>query len=729
MGQELPEFVATTQIQPAPVVSNAPIFTAYSNLFRQISQTTAKDQAISQAADLNANKLIAGADIAPNINRIFQDSTKTLNNDSINKFNAGVSGYSKGLMSTVSPANRPYILNMLSHQVSVASQRLIGQVDKRNNIQGFEQFDHTFNQFQNQMANAARSGDEPGALSFRGQAQQLAQDAVDNGLLTGVQFKNYLSNADEMLHKQTALGNFNKMLIKGQGEEGIRQFQASKSYDKVLSPIQKESVVQEMRRLLKEHTQNIELQQGTIEDTKKDLLLQARMSGQVDSNRMALVEEAEMNRPGVFTSFKRQVDLNKVQHQLVQRTDGMTLGEMQQFQNQLLEPLSAEELAQPGAAQLSAMRQSAAHDVQNRQKELSNDPALAIEHSATYQKQVKQFQKFGTGDLVAQKYKQMTQRGVPESQQTPFDNATSSAMVSEIRTLGPEQGLQLLTRTKAQYGGKFPGVLRGLVRNGLPEEFPMAIGLQNIPQSEPYLPDMLEAWTPGFKSTLGSQTNSAVSGQLSDLMQPFVSSLNAASSANLKQQGAVEQNVNQYAQLILMKKGFSQDNPPSSRDLENAANDAFTRVIGNRYSEITNNFRVPATVDPAAVSLMNKNMEQKLATSDFKELQAANPLLSKGFIKAQDFKDRILTGHWVTTPDEQGMAWVDPLGRVMRLTNGQPFGYKFKDMNNPQFLAELAKVPPKPGVVRQALRETIGIGFPQFSLLAGALESRTDGAF
>jgi len=728
MGQELPEFVATTQIQPAPVVSNAPIFMAYSRLFNQVSQTINKDAQVAEAANLNANKLIAGADIAPNINRISQDSTRPLNNNSINRFNAAVSGYSKGVMATVPRANRPYMTAMLTHASTIASQRIIAQVDKRNNIKGFEQYDHTFNQLQNQMANSARSGDEPGALTFRGQAQQLAQDAVNNGLLTGVQFKNYISNMDEQLHKQTALGNFNKMLIKGQGQEGIQQFQASKSYDKVLSPLQKESVVQEMRRLLKEHTQNIELQQGTINDTKKDLLLQARMSGQVDSNRMALVEESEMNRPGAFTSFQRQVDLNKIQHQMVARTDGMTLGEMKQFQNQQLEPLSAKELAQPGAAQMLAMRQATAHDIQNRMKELSNDPALAIEHSATYQKQVAQFQKFGTGDLVALKYKQMTQRGVPESQQTPFDNATSSALVSQIRALGPEQGLQQLTTLKAQYGDKFGGVMRGLMRNGLPESFSMAIGLQNLPKSEPYLPDMLEAWGPGFKSILDTKTSSALSDSLSDLTQPFVSSLNAASSANLKQQIAVEQNLKQYGQLILMKKGFDQSNPPSTSDIQSAANDAFTRVIGNRYSEITNNFRVPAFVDPAAVSLMNKNMEQKLATSDFKQLQADNPLLSKGFIKAQDFKDRILTGHWVTTPDEQGMAWVDPLGRVLRSTNGQPFGYKFKDLNNPQFLAELAKVPKKPSETGRIISEILGFE-PSPASLVGSLESRSDGAF
>ncbi len=755
----IPRFVSNQSIEPGPVTSTADVFDSLKKLFSAgITQQAKKAGARAgenldfsptlgitpsskafNEAGIRANRYAVGADVITKSDQLKKEFANNVQGpETLTEYKDTFQTYANTILDSVPTENRGYTKNLLINQGRRGEALIAKKLKDQSNVQGMEEFYGMYHAYFNEMSNSAAESSETSqqsAVNYYGRLNNMIADANKAGIIGDKTAVDLDRSAQQELQKQNVMGQYRASTDK---LGFIQKFSESKKYDKVFSAGQKQTIESNLFALNKKDERIQGINAADINQQKNDLKLQAKRGVQLDHQEFTNVVNFD---PANENNLRRQLEQQAQIGANVREHKFAPLGQMDAVINNLSQPISDKEAAKPGAAENQATRKAIANELTQVKHQTLKDPGEAAMQDPAVQEKIQQydtanpFNPTQTNELTYQATRQqhiqqmvianLQSRGFPEGNIKAIPNAEASEINSNINRAGFEGGLSILNNLQKVSGPTWKYVHQSLVANGLSKDMQFAQGLQAIPKSEVNMGAIQESFTLSNADaekaiTGGSKTISAINTAVTSNpgMVSFLATLNSAKSPNLAEQAKMISSVQSLAYVYYIRgdaEGKGKD------DETTAAKAAYETLLGNRYSEVNNTYRVPENVDPTAVRDMIKIKDKKLSKMDFKVLGTANPALSLSFRKGTDFRDAIRGGHWVSDPTDQNRwVYVAIDGRAVQLEDGKDLSFTTSDLTDPQFLSAAKAVTVTP-LTTAALGQSL-----QFGLGAGALRQFED---
>jgi hypothetical protein len=718
----LPRFIASTPIQPGPIVSTASVFDKLAKTFGSVVTATGArigaqvgenlgfkptlaitpaTKAFNQAG-LQANKYAVAADITVHSQDLLDEFGTNVNGpESLQAYQKTYQQYANDLLNTVPVENRGMTRNLLINQGMRGAAKISKKLQAQSTAEGLGNFYSAYSSFYNEMSNTARqpsAASQQSALGYYGTISNLLSDARNTGMISAKTEVDLRLKAQKEIQRQNVYGQYQATPDK---LKFIQNFAKSNKYDKAFSAPEKDVITKSLISFNKTQGRIDGINQVDIDNQLDDLKLQAKEGISVNPQELTNVVNWDPTKEkNIATQLNQEAQIGVTTRQFQHDS----LGNIQQQIASLSEPLSKKEAAKPGAAQLVAMRTVIANNLTRTLRETLKDPAQAAFEDPAVQDKIQTWENEnpfrGPEDQATYQMKRnqavqsiivnnLKTRGFAEGKIHAISNANALQFIGQINKGGFEDGLNILGALRQESGPNWKYAYQSLIANGLSQKMQMAVGLQRIPASEVNLGAVQQSFDlkqSDISKLIPANIQSSIKANFdaNSRIQTAFDSLNAGKTQNLPQQAALRQSILNLA-YVLYEQGDA--NGRGKDDPAGAVNSSFNILYGNRFSEINQNYRVPLAVDGSEVRAMIKAQNARMNLLDFKALKGANPALSKHFIKATDLQDAIRKGKWVSDPTDQN-RWtrVAVDGRVVNLENGQPWAFTTKDLLNPQIL-------------------------------------------
>lgn len=713
MANELPQYKASNEIRPAPVVNAgepfqklAGLLDTFSNKRIQEAQVTANmkaaDQGEAAGFDMNfkpatgssqvdiaynqagkkANRLLVGADVSANIQRIQADilSNPNFNPQTAQKeFASAVQGYAEGTLPNISETSRPFAQNMIKYHAMQADSAIQKHIAAGTSAMVSADIMMTTYQFHMDSMNAANQGNHDAAMALSGQARQAVLLGVQTGKISPAYAASYMKNMKEDIVEQTYLGQFSRAVDTGKTAEFLESFDKHSHSD--LDPLKVQTIRSKMNGILqaKQQTENL---------TNVSLNVQAADNVTRAGQGLPLNQEAEQKLAALAPTAYKDHQLNIQQAQ-------KSFADTQSLYNvpidkradvmQNLKP----DFAKPGASKALVNYANIAKVNAQQMQLMQKDPgAYTVSPNNPIYKSIftqyqttKDFNEYNTNILAYQ-----SSMGIPSDKQRLLPNDKAAGLVSQITNADYLTGLNQLKSLQMQYGKNMTNVMKSLTEQKLPKTYNMLMGMQDIPKSAAAVPDAIQAFNlaegkiPGgkgneldtlFKTSGGDPKT--ITANVSSKMHDWLATTNAYSSMSGEAQSEYISGVTNLAKFYVSK----------GVDEKAAIQKSYDALIGNKYEQIEGTYRIPHGLNPSMVKTAMTLKDQSLKGFDAQTLKTANPYLSEKYLGERNLKDAIQAGHWVSMPDDSGWMRVDVNGLQVKDKTGKPFAITIDELMSP----------------------------------------------
>lgn len=718
MAQELPEYKASVQVNPAPVANAGEPFQRLSSALETFSMKRAAQQqqvANMQAAqageeagyNLNyqpasggsetdmvynraarrANRLAVGADVGANISRI---QSQILNNPNFNpatamgEFSHAVEGYSQGLMANIPKSSQPYAQNLLKYHVASAANAIDNHVAGATKAGLFVDGYQINEQFVNEATNAAFKGDANAAGVMFGQFTQNVKNNVVAGIYSPGYAAQLIHNGHTQLIYNTYLGQAQRAIDGGQIDKFYEGFQKHDFTKDGLNEQEWQSLNARVFGMVSTARRNKEMTGVSINEGIKDNVARASQGYATDPN----VDRDMLLYPEKMPEYKAAMDAAKTINSATKGLHDVSIDKRQDIMNSFAPDPNKSGFAHGLVAYNQIQKIS-----EQQQHLMMDDPAAYTQQSPLYKSIVEKYQQTKdfdayNNDILAYQ----TSMGIPQDKQSIMPHQQASGLVGKIRSADYDNGLTMLTQLQASYGKNSQMMMKSLTKNGLPKTYNMLIGMQNIPKSAPAVPDAIQAFNlaegkvPGGKGNEletifknSGKDGKALSAEVAKQVSPWINSTSNYSSMSGAAQAEYIAGVTNLAKFYAAKGDSVKD----------AATKAYSALIGNKYEVIDDTYRVPKGIAPNLVKASMMEKDRELSSFNFQELRSANPYLSKQYLSDRQYSDAVLKGHWVSLPDDTGYARVDVNGLPVKDKSGNLFKLTNQDLITPKYTAAL----------------------------------------
>jgi polyhydroxyalkanoate synthesis regulator phasin len=752
----IPHYTSTANVQPGPLVDASPIYNALASVFGNVAKTAnnalqqranvaAQDQGfeagmapnfkpsdsmgeaaqVYNQAGLQAQKLTLGAEIGSKVNDLYNEASQNLSEGSIATYNAALQGYGQSILNNTPAQNKPYIQALLLQHGTQGAQRLQTELVNRNKIFAYGQGMQTLQSWQTQAENAAANGNQGAATAYYTQAQKMADSLVAGGMMPKGAYASLQVQGKKQLLTADVIGQYQTAANQGKGQDFIQSFLSSKAYDAVLSPMDKESLINRMKTIEKTKLQAAGITNETISNLKKNVVFQAQNGQTPSAQDIATINAYD---PDNSQNLANDISLGSYTHSLVQNGISSTIGDMQATVKEL-NTVSPDELQGDNALKISLAKKAAAQQIQQYITQFPKDPMGTLQSNPNYkqmtqsaiqdtltpdgQTAVNQFVQNGPiaiptsadGVAAVQNYIQKSApailslqkyQGIDPTKMSLISNAQAAQIVSQVRSLPAAQQVQTLNNLQQVYGQYSQYVFPKLVEQGLPQASNLLVAMQNNPQSVGMIPAAMQAF-----STPTNQLQKALPDGVksTDILTQVKSNLgdyiNSLQGYNGLSASLIDNTYKQVNQLALQL--VAQGEAPNK-----AAQDAASALINNHYQFSTFNghtYRVPYNVDKNLVNQATGYMKNlvavnginsiKVPTYFYPDLQQNDPELRKNLY----LQESVAQGYVVTNSDDSGLTFVDRYGAPVTTANNQRISVSFSDIANPssEFRQTLAK--------------------------------------
>lgn len=310
--------------------------------------------------------------------------------------------------------------------------------------------------------------------------------------------------------------------------------------------------------------------------------------------------------------------------------------------------------------------------VTERNKQLSNDPALYSMKSGNVQGAFELYQASGDGKSYAiATTSEQLRLGVPNEYLSVMGKKQASAIVAEYNQ-GGEDAATMLAQLKQQFGDYFPIVMRDLNRAGLSPHASLVSVLDGAPAT--YLSQADKA---GYK-VMADNVGKDNLKDIKDLSKAYIDD-NFTNTVNGTPSGiAMKNQMNKSLELLSMYY-LDSGMVDSASD---ASEKAYDGLINSRYT-FQDNYRVPTKVgnyEPDSIKIENSLDALMDGVMDLDLMPPFDPSMPEEQ-RLEVYKLR-LQPKWQTRGDDAGVELVDQNQQAVLTSDGQKIFYPWQELED-----------------------------------------------
>jgi len=704
------------------------IFTASSNLARNVTNSLVGQEAKKQGemaglnpgyqsineigyaskvfnqAALSANRLNNSATGFETLTTLYQNYKNNVDEKSVLDYENKATELVKGIVDTTPIENKLYVRNVLTHDFLKNKNSLLTDLRARQKQDALVNLTQSFDENTNKMENSAASGDLHLASVLRANLTNSLGSAYNAGILSGTGYANKVDAINKKFYTYDALGRYqnllndpNKSVEQKVGE--ARKYEESllnnSQTNSLLNPVQKHSLQIQMKSIFNNFSQDLGVSAKNANYELQQLKKQAFDNGQVDSAKWDLLQN--ILPPEKIQQSQSYFDYATAAH-----------NELNLYTN--ANPLQMQELRQTASANLanidysqngSIEQQKVLSETIKRMDEIAKtkylDPVSLISKDPGYLAVVNANRIDPVNNPETNKLKYMVAKqmewGLDQNQLSVGSKKFSALQAKQINSMEPIDAVNSLNQLKGQIGDPFlfNVKLRDLKRNGLKNDYSIALAMNQNPETNQFTED--------FVSSI-SLPNTDIKKQLSDKNLKY-------NDVQYQVEGALRDELSNFeAQGINKVETVSQLLGPATKyasyqiltgensRISKAAQTAVDRIVSNQYHKIGYNSSqvlVPKfdyygnKINPSDTQAILKIQMEKMLNSELAIPQTKDKELNQ--IAMQNYKNNILgLGRWQQDGDTR-MVYMDVHNRPVKIKT--PEGYKpmtvdFTDLGNPQ---------------------------------------------
>lgn len=695
--QNLPEYQESAAVQPVQFVS---MQSAQDDIQKRISgfvdkfsnfaagqERALKSEALKQQEEAKqAEREQAIVIVSQNYDRLKQEQLNNPDQLSVAKFDAKSDGFNSGFITNISKANQGYVQDLMSaHQIS-GRDEISGVVRAQGkNIQE-ENFIESYGEQRKQLQLLAQSGAL--AIGVNGKPQinpdtgqpitaaevmekqmvSSARSFVANGG-SGSLGGNLINSIKDDRTQAEAIGQITRKLQTGDAN-GAKEIEKNIIADPKITPDQKRSIEIEASRLHSIFKIGTDISKASARDNMEGAIEQVSNGNwNINDPRFAQARAGMLDAGedvGDFDNRARAASLSSQYTKAIREAS----------------PDQQREIA----SKFDASPNDSAQDVKikeyaraNIDKIISSSNALTkSDPVAEYNKtQVSQGVKTIASTMPANQDGQtrfnvidgrmawQNAKNIPVEEQKPLSNDEARQISTNISSAQSIPDKLNIINSAIQGVGKYqPQLLKQLKKVGVPEEVFALTNLDKIPQSAPYINELMATFNSkrAIIDQMKAKDKSAqsdIKNKVTDTLGDFLNTIpNTPDGINYKND--VVETVSMASLGHVYQTGADKD-----KAVELMAK----TLYGNRFSMINGKIRVPYDVD---------------ADIAMKAVKASNDEIQNTKYSQKSEKLNTLAGHWESYGDNSGVYWVD--------NKDTPTGSKVKwsDLNDPT--SEISKL-------------------------------------
>lgn len=335
--------------------------------------------------------------------------------------------------------------------------------------------------------------------------------------------------------------------------------------------------------------------------------------------------------------------------------------------------VEAERVTGPEDFQTQAKQESLIlRAVSERNKQLSQDPALYSMKSGNVQEAFESFQATGDGKSYAEATTaEQSRLGVPGEYLSVFSKSQAEAMVKNYNE-GGEDAFDMINDLKNQFGDYFPVVMRDLNRAGLSPHASLVSVLE--PSTGNYLSLADKAGYKTMSDNIGKDNLTDIKDNTKALLEDrFFDTLNGTPSG-ISMKNQVQKSTELLA-MYYLDSGMIDD-------AGDAADKAYEDVINSRYT-FQDTYRVPVKVgsyNPDSARIETSLDSLMDTVSDMDLMPPYDPSLP--YDQRLEVYRMRLNPKWQTRGDDAGVELVDQNQQAVLTSDGQKIFYTWQELED-----------------------------------------------
>lgn len=631
------------------------------------------------------------AQIVVNANQQYekfkQNSLDNLSLDSTDKFKTTTDAWNKGFLSTVSKYNQNFTLEHLSSlQVGAGNEIATRQRELSKNILLENSVEYV-----NTMQKNILLDDQSGAIAYNDKGKALTDPKGNpikkadvetqqlNGYLRGLTSQgisgsfiaNTINSVKDARVPAQYIGAYADKMQSGD-IDGAKKLEQSLVTNKNLTWEQKRTIEIELGRIHGIFKTGEEVSKASLKDNLEGTLEQVKNGNWDPSDARVTQAFSGAADAGIdIGHYKNQLVASNLYAKTAQALIEATPAQQQVIRDSFA--LKPDDDAR--AAEIKGLVSSSLDKLIAHQSELiKKDGAAAYEQT----KLAKTFQAVGqTGaiDADGNKTQGLSQipvdniqarmlwqasKNIPLDKAKPLTNAEAAQKANDINTAPNLQTKLSLIGAELENAGKYkPQLLKQLKKVGVPEEVFAMVGLDQLPQSAPYLNELNTTFN--NKNVIANDKTVFTSGDknryIAAAAKEVAPLLNTI--PNTVDGIKYKEDVANTVALAAMGHHYQNANDHMDKSISMMAKVLYK----NRFSVIDGKIRVPHDIAPENAKMAIRAMNNELENTKFKNKQE---------------ELNVLAGHWETNGDNSGLYWMDNANNAR-----QDFSFKWNDISNP----------------------------------------------
>jgi hypothetical protein len=675
---------------------------------------TETDKVFNDAAR-QAHQALLHTEIQTQILKAKEQSLDKLSPNSVNLFNNHVEGFSKGLMSQVSPQDEPYVKNLLNYYTTTGHMEVAGAVRGLNKQIALANTLDYLGKTSNSMAEAAYKGDTISAAALFHDTERKVRAMVATGIISGAQAESHIQAARSEINVSNYMGQFQRHLKEGKGAEAYKKFIDSEHPDaaghtKNLSYLEAETIRSRMHGALQTYNHEQSIKYGSLNKNVGDFVTAATTNLDVDpatlkqkaADLLSGVQEAYANKPQEQQQLTKQIQFGLYAHDIINEAKWTSPQERAAIANQVVQEIQKRgvNLTTEEERNYSAL----ANAVQNIDKQIKSDPAAyvmnhpAVKSAAQTLAVAQTGQQSLTGDPLetAGLPQQSAGKGVAPYNQDPYYSAIqiqkrlgvpdgkislmtkseASNFAASISEMGTQDAVKALDAKIAQYPG-----YENIIERQLSEavKFPV-LAIRTVsqnPETSARLPLLMQAANHSeteLKKLVPEDKMLGLKKNVNEYMKTYGEALRNMPGDPTAALNSYTDFATNYA-MVLAANGYKDPEKTAVDDLVNKQINIFT--INGNVAWVPRNIDT-SNAKRATQALMMSLKHEELIVPDYFMPGLQEKRRQELYKEAVAFK-----GMAATNQNQDGMYLIDENVVPIRTISGGIAEFSFSDLTNP----------------------------------------------
>lgn len=680
---ELPTYTSTALIEPAPVVSSAPVWQSVQKIGSALGQIGEEEQLKQNKIQLEANRYEAGADVLKNASKYYIEASQMKDpQEGLDFFNKSMDGFAKGTLTNVKDKeNKIFIQNLLSHQTNKYNLQLNNKVVKQAQNEAFLKFTSSFDQFSNQMSNDFYNGDHNAGMTFYTKSQDMINDGVRSGYLDKERASIYEAHLDDEMHKQVVLGQYITHKKSGTQKQFEKSFFQGTSFNSWFSATGKQRMRSMFRTIDKQFAQEDGFNQATYDEHKKQLVFDAYHGRGLDKESLANMYAVAPKKYQALSNSIQDAHINFTMY------DANRFSTPTALKNKISELTSEDNI--PASERQHEINLDVAKRLKNHLTELQENPAHTVEEYPAYKKmfqstidQYPKYSKLFTESVAKLRFERTL--GVEDKNIRVLNNSDAREVVNDFKQIPLGKQPDKISQYVQQYPAQSRQyVIRDLQKNGLPQASQFTIRITQSPEFRQYAPDAITAWSKpnGIKDYSGILEKENLTSQKLMQIVNNANSVKQYASVLYGMGGDINKPLNSYLSHVqLLAAQLMQSQNMNAKTASNLAGQTLNAgMTFDNYKGYT--YFHPNDVSSSSVHGGFAYLQHLAFNSDLKI-----PIGIRGTMPnllPEQYKNTLLANsHFIPTADQRGLILVDHSGSPIRTVDKKEFIVNFKKLQD-----------------------------------------------